>query len=275
MMTPPEPLDWMHDQSRLTAMLHQPAGKPHGAILMLPGGSDYRIGSHRSYVRLALALAESGYAVMRMDASGMGDSGGSHPGFEALGPEIASGLKTMRQILPVGIKIYLWGQCDGASAILLGLGRNFEADGAILCNPWVRTAQTSATQVVRHHYRRRLANGASWRKLLNGQTNILASLRSFFNALKTMSGTYKKNSNYLDDIIKVLRLGRWPCLIVIGSDDAGGQEFRLLSQRYKLSDSTIEQSVIMGGNHSFSRPDQRQQLLTIACNWLEIHNKIA
>jgi uncharacterized protein len=272
-MNPPTPLDWMHGKNRLTAMLHQPFSRPRAAILMLPGGSDYRIGSHRSYVRLALALAEGGYAVMRMDAVGMGDSSGRHAGFEALGPEIASGIEILRQALPVGTKIFLWGQCDGATAILLGLGRNFEVDGTILCNPWVRTAQTSAAQVVRHHYRHRFANGASWRKLLSGQTNIWASLKSLLNAVRIMAGTPAAGANYLDDIISTLRFGRWPCLIMIGSEDAGGQEFLLLSQRHKLSGSTTEQSVIMGGNHSFSRPDQRQQLLTTARNWLEMRIK--
>jgi uncharacterized protein len=265
----PKPLDWICGQNRLTAMLHEPVGKPRAAILMLPGGSDYRIGSHRSYVRLALVLAQRGYAVMRMDVSGMGDSGGYHPGFETLGLEINSGIDTLRRTLPPDTKIFLWGQCDGATAILLGLGRHFEVDGAILCNPWVRTAHTSADQVVRHHYRHRLTSGTSWRKLLRGETNIFASVKSLIHAIFTMASSPKIDDAYLADVKKTMRHGRTPCLIVIGSQDAGGQEFRLLNQRYKMSGPTIDQCVITGGNHSFSCPDQRQQLLLTACNWFD------
>jgi uncharacterized protein len=268
-MLAPRPLSWLSGANRLTAMLHETVEAPRAAILMLPGGSDYRIGSHRSYVRLAKKMAGSGYAVMRLDVAGMGDSSGCHSGFEALGPDLASGIAVLRQNLPVGTKVFLWGQCDGASAILLGLGRAFEADGAILCNPWVRTAQTSADQVIRHHYRHRLTSSASWRRLLNGQTNIAASFKSVFKALQTMFGPAPTSNSYLNDIIETLSQNQWPCLIIVGSEDAGGQEFRLLCQRHNLASTTIEQATIAGGNHSFSHPDQRQQLEKIALGWLK------
>jgi uncharacterized protein len=271
-MTLPRPISWMHNGAQLTAMLHLPATHPKAAILMLPGGSDYRIGSHRSYVRLAQAMAERGHAVMRVDVSGVGDSSGVHAGFEAMGTDIASALAVLRATLAPGTRVFLWGQCDGASAILLGLGRSFEADGAILCNPWVRTARTSAHQVVRHHYRHRLTSGTSWRRLLRGQTNILASLRSVAHSLRTIA-TPVDSSSYIDDMIDVLRQNRWPCLTVIGSEDAGGQEFRLLCQQRKISGTHISESIIAGGNHSFSHPTQRQQLQKIASDWIEARIK--
>jgi uncharacterized protein len=272
-MIAPRPLSWISGSNRLAAMLHETSDAPRGAILMLPGGSDYRIGSHRSYVRLAQTMANSGYAVMRLDVAGMGDSSGHHRGFEALGPDLASAIEILRQNLPKGTKVFLWGQCDGASAILLGLGRDFAADGAILCNPWARTAQTSADQVIRHHYRHRLTSGASWRRLLRGQTNIAASAKSVLNALRVMFAKTSKPNSYLDDIISTLQKGTWPFLIVLGSEDAGGQEFRLLCQRHKVVARAMEQALIAGGNHSFSHPDQRQQLERIALTWLKSRTK--
>jgi uncharacterized protein len=271
-MNPPRPISWMHGDAQLTAMLHLPVPRPKAAILMLPGGSDYRIGSHRSYVRLAQAMAARGYAVMRVDVSGVGDSSGVHAGFEAVGADIASALAVLREALPQGTKVFLWGQCDGASAILLGLGRSFEADGAILCNPWARTARTSANQVVRHHYRHRLTSGASWRRLLRGQTNIFTSLRSVAKSLKTIAAPAAASS-YIDDMIDTLRQNRWPCLSVIGSEDASGQEFRLLCEHRKIAGPQISLSVIVGGNHSFSHPVQRQQLQEVAGDWLDAYVK--
>ncbi len=267
-MSPPLPISWLHADAQLTAMLHMPSMHPKAGILMLPGGSDYRIGSHRSYVRLACAMAQRGHAVMRVDVTGVGDSSGDAAGFEAIGADIASALAVLRGALPPGTKVFLWGQCDGASAILLGLGRSFEADGAILCNPWVRSTYTSANQLVRHHYRHRLTSGTSWRRLLRGQTNILASLRSVTTSLLTMA-TPATVSGYVNDMIETLRQNRWPCLTVIGSQDAGGQEFRLLCKHHKVRGSQISESIIVGGNHSFSHPAQRQQLQNIAGDWLD------
>jgi uncharacterized protein len=273
-MMPPQPLHWQQGDATLTAMLHMPANKPETAILMIPGGSDYRIGSHRSYVRLAMALADAGHAVMRLDVSGMGDSSGHHTGFETLGGDIASALVVLHTHLPPSIKLYLWGQCDGASAILIGLGTDFQADGAILCNPWARDARTAADQLVRHHYRRRLSSRDSWRRLLSGQTSLIGSVKSVFAALTTLAQPDKSPSRYQERIITTLKSGRWPCLIVIGSEDAGGQEFRLFANKHEAVRQPVTQSVIAGGNHSFSTREQRQSLQNIACDWLEAQQNV-
>ncbi len=269
-MSLPLPLSWTCADVTLTAMLHRP---PHGtvrsAILMVPGGSDYRIGSHRSYVRLAQALAEAGHMVMRMDVSGMGDSGGLHAGFEALELDIASGLSLLRQHAPADAKIMLWGQCDGASAILISMGAGLAADGAILCNPWVRNAQTAAAQVVRHHYPRQLLRGQSWRRLLTGKTNIWHSVRHLWRSVWILNKGDASQSSYLDRISATLTTARFPCLIVIGENDAGGQEFRLYANKLNLPAGWVTQ--IPGGNHSFSTKTQRDILLRAAFDWLKKH----
>jgi uncharacterized protein len=267
-MKPPRPMSWMNGDTRLVAMLHLPIAAPRAAIVMLPGGSDYRIGSHRSYVRLAMVLAEAGYAVMRLDVAGMGDSGGTHFGFEALGSDIASAMLQLRQRLAPETKVFLWGQCDGASAIILGLGR-FQADGAILCNPWVRSAHTSADQLIRHHYRHRLTSRQSWRRLLTGQTNILSSLKAFVGALITVASPAPAMPHYLDTIATSLRAGRSPYLVVIGSADVGGQEFRVFLECHQIVSPTMDLVLIDGGNHSFSTQVQRQALQKTTIHWLE------
>ncbi len=268
-MSQPLPLKWMHGDVALTAMLHLPVDTPTSAVLMIPGGSDYRIGSHRVYVRLARALADAGHAVMRLDVAGMGDSSGVYAGFESLSTDIASGLAELRQHMSPKVKIFLWGQCDGASAILIGLGSSFEADGAILCNPWVRNAHTTAEQLVRHHYRHRLTSLAAWKRLFMGQASFSASLKSFLAALKTMTQPAPVHSGYVDPMTRTLKSGQWPCLVVIGSDDAGGQEFRLFMDRHQLLGRAVSRTLIADGNHSFSTRHQREALQETALAWLQ------
>ena len=43
-------------------------------IIVVVGGPQYRVGSHRQFLLLSRALASAGYPVMRFDYRGMGDS---------------------------------------------------------------------------------------------------------------------------------------------------------------------------------------------------------
>ncbi|MFB1029241.1 MAG: hydrolase 1, exosortase A system-associated, partial [Thauera sp.] len=45
-------------------------------VLVVVGGPQYRVGSHRQFVLLARALAKSGVPCMRFDYRGMGDATG-------------------------------------------------------------------------------------------------------------------------------------------------------------------------------------------------------
>ncbi len=49
----------------------------HG-VLILVGGGQYRIGSHRQFALLARHLSSSGIPVMRFDFRGVGDSEGQN-----------------------------------------------------------------------------------------------------------------------------------------------------------------------------------------------------
>ena len=57
-------------------------------LLLVTGGSQTRIGSHRMYERLAKALADNGYPCFRFDRRGVGDSDGEDPGFRGSGPDL-------------------------------------------------------------------------------------------------------------------------------------------------------------------------------------------
>ena len=70
----------------------------------------------------------------------------------------------------------LWGLCDGASAICLSLGGNPLVAGAVLLNPWVRTAETQARTMLKHYYLQRLLDPRFWRKLLGGGVNLRGAL---------------------------------------------------------------------------------------------------
>ena len=61
-------------------------------VLVLVGGPQYRVGSHRQFRLLARALAKAGYPLMRFDYRGMGDSIGDLRNFEAVNDDITAAI---------------------------------------------------------------------------------------------------------------------------------------------------------------------------------------
>jgi len=67
---------------RLVGILHAPAERARDiGVLVVVGGPQYRVGSHRQFVRMARDFAAAGYPVLRFDHRGIGDSDGAARSF--------------------------------------------------------------------------------------------------------------------------------------------------------------------------------------------------
>ncbi len=139
-------------------------------VLIVVGGPQYRAGSHRHFVQLARELAAAGFACLRFDHRGMGDSPGPVPNFETLDDDIAAAVDAFMREQSHLQGVVLWGLCDGASAALMYAARRQDSRvrGLALLNPWVRSPQSEARAQVSHYYGQRLRSMAFWRKLLQG-----------------------------------------------------------------------------------------------------------
>lgn len=164
---------------RLPGILTLPAERQALGVVIVVGGPQYRVGSHRQFVLLARSLAAAGFPVLRFDTRGMGNAPGDFPGFEEIGPDIACAVQAMRNALPDLRQVVLWGLCDAASAILINQPQLAGISGLVLLNPWVRNAETLANAEIKHYYHKRLLDPAFWSKLRRGQVNVLASLGEF------------------------------------------------------------------------------------------------
>ena len=170
----------------LFGVLSEPASPCETGVVVVVGGPQYRAGSHRQFVLLARALARQGFAVLRFDVRGMGDSAGSPRGFEDIGDDIAAAIATLMREVPAVRQVALWGLCDGASAALLHVdaARDPRVRGLVLLNPWVRSPESLARVQLRHYYWQRLAQRAFWTKLLSGGVgqaawrDLLANLKA-------------------------------------------------------------------------------------------------
>lgn len=234
-------------------------------ILMVTGGSQTRIGSHRMYERLAKSLAEKGYACIRFDRRGVGDSEGEDPGFRGSGPEIAAAAAAFRAEVPGLQRIIGFGLCDGATALALS-GAQAGLSGVIMTNPWLVETEPDAPPpaAIRRHYRDRLASVEGWKRLLTGAISYRKLASGIVRAAAPAS------SALAADAAASLARHRLPVALILAGGDAtaiaashewGKPGFAAVDRR-----STFE---LPTDSHTFARPGDETALLQACLAALE------
>lgn len=172
------------------------AGVRRGVIIIV-GGPQTRVGSHRQFVLLARYLARHGISVFRFDYAGIGDSEGELSDFLAAPPDIGPAIEQFMASCPGLESIALWGLCDGASAILLYLSQRQAAivNCIIVANPWVEQRQSKAKTLLKHYYLERLFCAGLWRKIIGGKFEFGAAVtgvsRAIINIFRRDGATIK------------------------------------------------------------------------------------
>ena len=262
----------------LVGMLHLPAEAPQLGLVLVVGGPQYRVGSHRQFLLLARHLAKGGVAVLRFDCRGMGDSTGDFPGFEAIGADIAAAAAALRQEVPSLTRMALWGLCDAASAICLHAHEIPRIDGVALLNPWVRSDSGEARTYIRHYYRQRLFDAGFWSKLLAGDFRFRPALASFWGMLRRASGKGAAASGESgDDLAERMARGLegfpGPVLLVTSGRDLTAREFEdaaVRSRRWRriLAGKSVARHGLAESDHTFSRRLWRDQVAEWTAVWL-------
>lgn len=173
---------------RLIGVLHRPQGAPRHGVVVVVGGPQYRIGSHRQFVELGRGLAAGGHACLRFDYRGMGDSSGEMRDFRAVGDDIRAAVDAMLAACPGLPGVVLWGLCDGASAALMYAPADTRVRGVVAVNPWVRSAASLAEARVRHYYLKRVFEPEMWRKIASGRFAWRRSARAAASSLALLAG---------------------------------------------------------------------------------------
>lgn len=252
-----------------------PQGNGVGVVIVV-GGPQYRVGSHRQFVQLARHLASAGCAVLRFDARGMGDSTGTFPGFERLTPDIAAANDALAAQVPGLRRIVLWGLCDGASAALLYLDDTADPriSGLCLVNPWVRSAATQAQATLKHYYRDRLRQPAFWRKVLSGQVawSALAGLVSNWRKARARPAG-PEASGYQDRMARACAGFHGPTLVLLSESDYTAREFETLAGSHAAWRAALQrpdvQTVSIGGaDHTFSAAAGRRDAERRVADWI-------
>lgn len=255
--------------THLVGILARPLRPAATGVVVVVGGPQYRVGSHRQFVLLARALAQAGFAVLRFDVRGMGDSGGRARGFEDSGADIAAAIAALQQAVPQVTQVALWGLCDGASAALLYWHATQDERVSTLClaNPWVRTPASLAHTQLKHYYLQRLCSADFWRKLLRGgvAAPALAALADTLRTLLFNSATPPDPDSFTQRMAWAWAHFPGRILLVLSEHDLTAQEFLHHARhdpawKNSLAHPRLVRHDQPGADHTFSSASQRSRL---------------
>jgi exosortase A-associated hydrolase 1 len=265
----------------LVGVLHRPHIAHQLALIVVVGGPQYRVGSHRQFVQLARIVAAAGTAVLRFDYRGMGDSDGTRRTFEGIAADIRSAIDFMLAAVPGVREVALWGLCDAASALLMYGSTDSRICGLALCNPWVRTDASLARAELKHYYGQRVFDVRRWLTLLREPRRFIAAMSSVAQALmRAVTGGTRADTGTSDalDPFPVRMQTGWdgftgPVLLVLSGEDLTAREFTDLTKqsaawRRLLDRSATTLQELGPADHTFSTEQWRDQVALWTTQWL-------
>ena len=271
---------WLYGVLSLPSPL--PANLRRGVVLVV-GGPQYRVGSHRQFTLLARALAQQGVPVLRFDYRGMGDSEGEMRDFLTVDADLRAAIDAFIAQAPMVEEVVLWGLCDAATAAMLYAHQDRRVAGLVLLNPWARTGEGVARAYLKHYYWARLLQPGLWRKIARGQFDYAAAVRSFRGligdaiprkpaACAAPVGAASAAPSLPERMLDGFSRFTGQTLVIISGADLTGREFvdmaaapawRKVMRSKRLSRQTLPQA-----DHTFSRPDWRDQVAQWTADWL-------
>jgi exosortase A-associated hydrolase 1 len=264
----------------LIGIIAQPTGPTgHRGVLIVVGGPQYRVGSHRQFLLLARYLAAHGIPCMRFDYRGMGDSFGDRRDFKGVDRDIGAAVDCFVQSVPEMREVVLWGLCDAASATAFYAHRDVRVVGIVLLNPWVRTQEGEAKAYLKHYYFRRLYSIEFWQRLFSGRFDIRASVGSLARMATMAAGSGppqgRDRLTNAPDLPERMAQGieQFPgrVMLILSGNDLTAREFidATASPRWSrlLAEARVARVDLADANHTFSRREWRNIVADVTRSW--------
>ncbi len=272
----------------LLGILHRGAADADRAVVLVVGGPQYRVGSHRQFLLLARHLAAAGIPVLRFDFRGMGDGGGEFRDFLGIDADIRAAVDALSERCPGLAHVVLWGLCDAATACSFYAPRDIRIDGLVLLNPWVRSEEGIAKAYIKHYYLQRVLSGDFWRKVFSGRFRPGASLGSLLDMGRNAFGAKPAvavvepadgSAAAVSDTPLAERMAegwegtRARILLILSGNDLTAKEFLDTTggqKRWKklLGAPRLQRRDLSEADHTFSRAAWRDQVADWTLDWV-------
>lgn len=272
---------------QLVGIVAIPAQPHERGIVIVVGGPQYRVGSHRQFTLLCRYLAGEGIATLRFDYHGLGDSEGPPAlGISGLSDDLRCAIDTlMKQVAQVK-EVVLWGLCGAATASALYAPEDSRVVGLAMLNPTVRTEQGGAKAQLRYYYLQRLTSAVLWQRLLRGEVDLASSLRDLWLSLCKAAGLRTaapvtgeaapdgQASPLTDQVLDALVRAPVRVLVILSGNDLTAKEFILVatgSRRWRqlMASPRIVQREIPEANHTFATSEWRDQVAEWTADWVK------
>lgn len=263
---------------QLVGVYHEPTTSPRAAIVMLHGWSGTRCGPHQMLTRAARTFCEEGYAVLRFDFSGRGDSDGD--------TELAT-LATMRDDAHAAFAwvrtqteapLWVLGLCSGCEIVVAAADETLS--GAILWSAPVFAALPSEARAAKKRgenwrkYARKLLSPATYLKLLRGQVDTKAVSKAMAGGGGAASKNVESDTpgqlppGFRRGALESWRKLQIPRLQIYGGADPITAE--ALQWYGENSGRAPDTELIESANHSFYGLGWEAQVFAKTLQWLEV-----
>jgi len=235
-------------------------------IVFVHAADGNRLGPHRMFVELARKFNGLGYATLRFDLSGCGDSSGStsNGGVEAEVFDVVSAVKFLKAGAELD-EVILFGISRGARLCYRAMAEHeLPLEGVILLSapvPGGKAGLSSfAGQLKQYLYK--LKEPSYARKLISGRANIGGVHRTLMTALR-LGGRYKPIEGVAFATIA-------PILFIYASHDPIAEASSLYYKgACERSQVRFDCRFIDGANHSFFHYKWKEQIFDLSTQWLK------
>ncbi|MCP4465972.1 MAG: hydrolase 1, exosortase A system-associated [Halieaceae bacterium] len=262
-------------EDRLVGIVAQPEVQSDVGVLILVGGPQYRVGSHRQFTQLARSLAEAGIASFRFDFAGMGDSEGVRQEFNHTFEDVCAAINAFIRQAPCVSRVVLWGLCDAASSAMIYAPRHPLVSGLVLLNPWVHSGEYAPEVKLTHFYKPFLSNASRWRHLVARKDMVLPALKELGRDMLALM-TRRSSADaqpFVHEMLEGVRAFPHKLLILLSGADLTASEFSALIStdadwREAIASPSITIHTVASADHTFSRASWKNEVNTTTISWL-------
>jgi dienelactone hydrolase len=263
---------------RLYGVLELPGPQPSGGVVLVHGWSGCRIGPHRILVDTARALARCGFAALRFDLQGRGESEGDplKTDLDGMIDNTLAAADLMRERIGREVPLMLIGMCSGGNVALAAAAVRNDIDAVVTWSTYPFQEQHKSAQDISRTghfawvYLRKAFRPATWRKLFRGAVDFGMVRKALFGHYAKGEGTVRNLQRSGRDILGPLAdySGR-VYFLYGGADPEADAAQQAFGEFFGDAENRVAVEAIADANHNFYSLPWKAAAIETTCRWAQ------